>query len=136
MSEETRNLFPKDMKYVEALPIANYIEELKQENTQLKEQLEKIQNEPLTDRRSRIDSVVANIYSESKKQTQRIERLESVLKEIREYIGKYDVFKEFSFPLMKRAEENQVKSSIKYEFDKSIKKDLLEIIDKGIGEDK
>lgn len=63
-------------------------------------------------------------------------QLKSVLKEIREYIDNYDVFKEFSFPLMKRAEENQVKSSIKYEFDKSIKKDLLEIIDKGIGEDK
>ena len=63
-------------------------------------------------------------------------KLKRVLKEIREYIDNYDVFKEFSFPLMKRAEENQVKSSIKYEFDKSIKKDLLEIIDKGIGEDK
>ena len=49
-----------------------------------------------------------------------------------EYIKKYDVFKEFSFPLMKRDEENQVKSSIQYEFDTSIKKNLLEILeDKG-----
>ena len=45
-----------------------------------------------------------------------------------EYIEKYDVFKEFYFPLMKRVEENQVKSSIKYEFDTSIKKNLLEIL--------
>ena len=45
-----------------------------------------------------------------------------------EYIEKYNVFKEFYFPLMKRDEENQVKSSIKYEFDTSIKKNLLEIL--------
>lgn len=54
----------------------------------------------------------------------------SVIKEIREYINNYDVFKEFSFPLMKRDEENQVKSSIDYEFQTSIKKSLLQILDK------
>ena len=32
MDENIRELFPKDMKYVEALPIANYIDELQQEN--------------------------------------------------------------------------------------------------------
>lgn len=37
---EIKKLFPKDMKYIEALPIANYIEQLQQENKQLKEQLE------------------------------------------------------------------------------------------------
>ena len=52
-------------------------------------------------------------------------KLKRVLKEIREYINNYDVFKEFSFPLMKRDVENQIKASIKYEFDKRIKKDLL-----------
>ena len=41
MSEEIRKLFPKDMKYVDALPIANYIEQLQQENKQLKEELQK-----------------------------------------------------------------------------------------------
>ena len=46
-----------------------------------------------------------------------------------EYIKNYDVFKEFSFPLMKRDVENQVKSSIQYEFDTSIKKSLLEILE-------
>ena len=45
-----------------------------------------------------------------------------------EYIKDYDVFKKFSFPLMKRDEENQVKSSIEYEFDTSIKKELLDIL--------
>lgn len=45
-----------------------------------------------------------------------------------EYIKDYDVFKEFSFPLMKRDEENQVKSSIEYEFNTSIKKELLDIL--------
>ena len=37
MSEEIRKLFPKDMKYIDTLPIANYIEELQQENKQLKD---------------------------------------------------------------------------------------------------
>lgn len=53
-----------------------------------------------------------------------------VIEEVRGYIENYDVFKEFSFPIMKRHEENQVKSSIKYEFDTSIKKELLQILDK------
>lgn len=43
-------------------------------------------------------------------------QLKYVIEEIREYINSYDVFKEFSFPLMKREEEN--------------KKDLLQILDK------
>ena len=64
-----------------------------------------------------------NLEEENKK-------LKSVLDEIRVYINKYDVFKEFSFPLMKRDEENQVKSSIDYEFQTSIKKSLLQILDK------
>lgn len=51
------------------------------------------------------------------------------LQEARDYVNNYDVFKEFSFPLMKRDEEQQVKTSIKYEFDKTIKKDLLEILE-------
>lgn len=44
-----------------------------------------------------------------------------------EYIKNYDVFKEFTFPLMKRDEENQVKSSIDYQFKNDLKKNLLEI---------
>lgn len=37
MSEEIRKLFPKDMKYIDALPIANYIEQLQQENNLLED---------------------------------------------------------------------------------------------------
>ena len=45
-----------------------------------------------------------------------------------EYINNYSVDKSFSFPLMKRWEENQVKSSIDYEFNDTLKKDLLNIL--------
>ena len=81
---------------------------LQKENQQLKEQLE----------------------NASKNYTKYIQERDNVLDEIREYINNYDVFKEFSFPLMKRDEENQVKSSIDYEFQTSIKKSLLQILDK------
>ena len=59
-----------------------------------------------------------HLYSEVKKQKD----------DVVEYIKKYDVFKEFSFPLMKKWEENQVKSSIDYQFKESIKKDLLRML--------
>lgn len=45
-----------------------------------------------------------------------------------EYIKSFDIDKSFSFPLMKKWEENQVKSSIDYEFNQSLYKDLLEIL--------
>lgn len=45
-----------------------------------------------------------------------------------EYINDYDIFKVFSFPLMKRWEEEQVKSSIDYEFKTSLIKDLKDIL--------
>lgn len=56
--------------------------------------------------------------------------LESIIKEVREKVNNFDVFKEFTFPLMKRDVENQVKSSIDYEWRKSIKEPILEILDK------
>lgn len=56
--------------------------------------------------------------------------LEEALEEIKRYIDNFDVFKEFSFPLMKRWEEKQVQSSIDYEFKTSIQKDILDIINK------
>lgn len=42
MSEDIRKLFPKDMKYIDALPIVNYIEQLQQEKKQLKEVVEDV----------------------------------------------------------------------------------------------
>lgn len=67
--------------------------------------------------------------------TQYIKDLENQLKKQKEainkidnYINNYDVFKVFSFPLMKRWEEQQVKSSIDYEFKTSLIKDLKDIL--------
>ena len=62
------------------------------------------------------------------------QRLEQVLDEIEKYITNFDVFKVFSFPLMKRWEEEQVKSSIDYEFNQSIKRNVLKIIQKAKGD--
>ena len=51
-----------------------------------------------------------------------------VIYKINNYIDNYDIFKVFSFPLMKRWEEEQVKSSIDYEFKTSLIKDLKDIL--------
>ena len=51
-----------------------------------------------------------------------------VIDKINNYIDNYDIFKVFSFPLMKRWEEEQVKSSINYEFKTSLIKDLKDIL--------
>lgn len=63
-------------------------------------------------------------------QRKEIEKLHSIIKEVREKVDNYDVFKEFTFPLMKRWEEEQVKSSIDYEWRESVKEPILEILDK------
>ena len=76
-----------------------------------------------------------SIEDELEEAQKEIERLNNTIKEVREKINNFDVFKEFTFPLMKREEENQVKSSIDYEWRKSIKEPLLKILDK-VGVDK
>lgn len=91
---------------------------LQQENQQLKENIKDLDNQK--------EMMFKNMQLNQLK----VCELAKVLDEIREYINNYDVFKEFSFPLMKRDEENQVKSSIDYEFQTSIKKSLLQILDK------
>lgn len=65
--------------------LIDYINYLQQENKELKEELRQIKTEPLTNRISRIDSVVANIYREK----QQLDLYKSVLDEIREYIEKH-----------------------------------------------
>lgn len=57
-----------------------------------------------------------------------IKKQKEVIDKAIEYINDYDVFKVFSFPLMKRWEEEQVKSSIDYEFKTSLIKDLKDIL--------
>ena len=51
-----------------------------------------------------------------------------VIDKIDKYINDYNIFEVFSFPLMKRWEEEQVKSSINYEFKTSLIKDLKDIL--------
>lgn len=58
----------------------------------------------------------------------KIKKQKEVIDKAIEYINDYDVFKVFSFPLMKRWEEEQVKSSIDYEFKTSLIKDLKDIL--------
>lgn len=55
-------------------------------------------------------------------------QLKEVIDKIDKYINDYNVFEVFSFPLMKRWEEEQVKSSIDYEFKTSLIKDLKDIL--------
>lgn len=64
---------------------------------------------------------VDDLYKQVKKQKEAINKIDN-------YINNYDVFKVFSFPLMKRWEEQQVKSSIDYEFKTSLVKDLKDIL--------
>lgn len=61
----------------------NLLMEKERENKELKKQLEKIKNEPLTNRIGRIDSVLANIYSRNRThQKEFIEYLEGESKEL------------------------------------------------------
>ena len=56
------------------------------------------------------------------------QKQKEVIDKINNYIDNYDIFKVFSFPLMKRWEEEQVKSSIDYEFKTSLIKNLKDIL--------
>lgn len=59
---------------------------------------------------------------------QQVKKQKEVIDKINNYIDNYDIFKVFSFPLMKRWEEEQIKSSIDYEFKTSLVKDLKDIL--------
>lgn len=68
------------------------------------------------------------LINEIKVLEQQCKKQKEVIDKINNYIDNYDVFKVFSFPLMKKWEENQVKSSIDYEFKTSLIKDLKDIL--------
>ena len=68
------------------------------------------------------------ICSEQLESEQKCKKQKEAINKIDNYINNYDVFKVFSFPLMKRWEEQQVKSSIDYEFKTSLVKDLKDIL--------
>ena len=70
-----------------------------------------------------------NILKEKIELKRQLKEKSEVIDKINNYIDNYDIFKVFSFPLMKRWEEEQVKSSIDYEFKTSLIKDLKEILE-------
>ena len=67
-------------------------------------------------------------YSKTYELRQENQKYKEVIDKIDKYINDYNVFEVFSFPLMKRWEEEQVKSSIDYEFKTSLIKDLKDIL--------
>lgn len=73
---------------------------------------------------------IVRLRKENEQLKSQLQQKENIIKEVREKVDNFDVFKEFTFPLMKRDEEQQVKSSIDYEWRKSIKEPILEILDK------
>lgn len=59
---------------------------------------------------------------------QQVKKQQEVIDKVNKYLNEYDVFKVFSFPLMKRWEEEQIKSSIDYEFKESLIKNMKDIL--------
>ena len=82
---------------------------------------DKFYSEELEDTIVFIESHINRIEKENQK-------YKEVIDKINNYIDNYDIFKVFSFPLMKRWEEEQVKSSIDYEFKTSLIKNLKDIV--------
>lgn len=73
-------------------------------------------------------SYLSVMSNENMKLREELQRKDNIIKELKESINNFDVFKEFTFPLMKRDEEQQVISSIDYEWKKSIKRPFLDKI--------
>ena len=71
------------------------------------------------DMQEELNKTIENLYKE-------LQRKDNIINELEESINNFDVFKEFTFPLMKRDEEQQVISSIDYEWIKSIKEPFLD----------
>lgn len=72
--------------------------------------------------------VLTNAYNYIENLEQQVKKQKEVINKVNKYLNEYDVFKVFSFPLMKRWEEEQVKSSIDYEFKTSLIKNLKDIL--------
>lgn len=89
----------------------------------LKEELTNVQQRNKEKRKQ-----LANYKRCHEKDLETIKKQKEVIDKINNYIDNYDIFKVFSFPLMKRWEEEQVKSSIDYEFKTSLIKDLKDIL--------
>lgn len=74
------------------------------------------------------ESMVEKIVDYVDELEQQVKKQKEVINKVNKYLNEYDVFKVFSFPLMKRWEEEQIKSSIDYEFKTSLVKDLKDIL--------
>ena len=72
--------------------------------------------------------VFKELFNEMVNWKEESNKQKEVIDKINNYIDNYDIFKVFSFPLMKRWEEEQVKSSIDYEFKSSLIKNLKDIL--------
>ena len=72
--------------------------------------------------------VFDELFGEMESWKQDTQKYKEVIDKIDKYINDYNVFEVFSFPLMKRWEEEQVKSSIDYQFKTSLIKDLKDIL--------
>ena len=83
-------------------------------------------NEKLSDLINEYENKGYDIAQERADFLLEIERLNNIINELEKMVNDFDVFKEFTFPLMKRDEEHQVKSSIDYEWRKSIKEPFLD----------
>ena len=77
------------------------------------------------------EKMIVELYDSYINLLMKYKKQKEVIDKINTYINNYDVFEVFSFPLMKRCEEEQVKSSIDYEFKLSLIKDLKDIL-KGV----
>ncbi|MBR0471726.1 MAG: hypothetical protein IJI98_03390 [Methanosphaera sp.] len=58
----------------------------------------------------------------------KLEAKENIIEMAINFINKYDIDKNFSFPLMPRWEEQQVKSCIEYELNDTLKSPLLKML--------
>ena len=72
--------------------------------------------------------IFEELFDEMNNWKEDAQKYKEVIDKIDKYINDYNVFEVFSFPLMKRWEEEQVKSSIDYEFKTSLIKDLKDIL--------
>lgn len=72
--------------------------------------------------------IASDYHSKSINLEEENQKYKEVIDKIYKYINDYNVFEVFSFPLMKRWEEEQVKSSIDYELKTSLIKDLNNIL--------
>ena len=125
-------------------PLLDYITNLQQENQELNKENEKwwaiikddeqeikdlcLENSKLEQENERLKEQVKREVEVRDYEVSLKEDYKSRIEKAVEYINNYSVDKSFSFPLMKRWEENQVKSSIDYEFNDTLKKDLLNIL--------